>query len=145
MRRHREIGSSPRSISPVAQRALSFSHLAAGFDNGQLTSRVGALLDEPYTGRQATYDLRRLKRKRLIERLPHTRRYQLTERGRRIAVLFTKAHGRVLTPGLAWLHPHRLEDIAARSPLAQAWRRFDRALDDFIDSSWWPPENLICP
>lgn len=117
----------------VLAAALGFSHLVAGFDNGQLTSRVGALLDEPYTNRQATYDLRRLKRKRLIERVPHTRRYHLTERGRRIAVLFTKAHGRVLAPGLAWLHPGLPDEIAARSPLARAWKTFDRALGNFID------------
>jgi len=44
---------------------------------------------EPYTSRQATYDLRRLRRKQLIERFPHSNRSQLTPLGRRVAVLFT--------------------------------------------------------
>jgi predicted MarR family transcription regulator len=116
----------------VLAAVVGFAHLLAGFTNRQLTDLVSTLLDGPYTSRQATYDLRRLKRKRLIERLPHTNRYQLTPLGRRVAVLFTKAHGRVLAPALAWLEPSLPDDIARRSPLAQAWRRFDHALDDFI-------------
>lgn len=121
----------PRVMAVMAA-IVGFSHLVAGFDNRQLTALVATLLDVPYTSRQATYDLRRLSRKRLIQRLPHSHRYQLTPLGRRVAVLFTKAHGRVLTPGLAWLDPALPDDIARRSPLAQAWRHFDHALDDFI-------------
>ena len=34
-----------------------------------------------------TYDLGRLRRKRLIERLPHSQRYTLKPDGRRLAVL----------------------------------------------------------
>ena len=66
---------------------------------------MGLQLGEPYTWRQATYDLRRLIRKRLIVKIPHTRRYQLTPVGRRVAVLFTKTYGRVLAPGLGVLDP----------------------------------------
>ena len=53
----------------------------------------------PYSSRQATYDLRRLKRKGLIDRLSGHHRYQLTPLARRVAVLFTKVYGRVLAPG----------------------------------------------
>ncbi len=112
---------------------VGFPHLMAGFNNRQLTEIVATLLDEPYTSRQATYDLRRLKRKELIERLPHTNRYQLTPLGRRVAVLFTKAHGRVLAPGLALLDPRLPAEVANRSPLALAWRKLDKTLDEFID------------
>ena len=50
-------------------------------------------------------------------------------------MLFTKAHARVLAPGLTWLDTAALPaDIAVRSPLARAWRQLDRALDDFIDT-----------
>jgi len=83
--------------------------------------------------RQATYDLRRLRRKGLITRLPHSHHYQLTPFGRRAAVLFTKAHGRVLAPGLALLDPLVPADLAERSPLASAWRQLDLALTDFVD------------
>ena len=83
---------------------------------------MATLLDQPYTSRQATYDLRRLRRKGLIERQPHSHRYQLTARGRRVAVLFTKTYGRVLAPGLTAFDPALPADLAKRSPLATAWR-----------------------
>lgn len=56
-----------------------FTHLIAGFDNRGLAARMRALLDEGYGSRHATYDLRRLRRKQIIERIPGTHRYQLTE------------------------------------------------------------------
>jgi len=51
---------------------VGFSHLLVGFDNKTLTGLMGSLLDVPYTSRHATYDLRRLRRKGLIERIEHT-------------------------------------------------------------------------
>ena len=56
----------------------------------------------------------------------------MTSLGRRVVVLFTKAHGRVLAPGLAWLDPGLPPEIARRSPLAVAWRQLDKALEGFI-------------
>ena len=121
----------PRVMAILAA-LLLFSHVLAGFRNRDLVELVASLLDRPYTARQATYDLRRLRRKGLITRLPRSQRYQLTSLGRRVAVLFTKAHSRVLAPGLALLDPALPPDIAPSSPLGQAWRRLDHALDDFI-------------
>jgi hypothetical protein len=112
---------------------VGFSHLINGFDNKALTELMGTLLDMPYTSRHATYDLRRLRRKRVIERIEHTHRYRLTPSGRAIAVLFTKAYGRVLGPGLTALDPRLPPELAKRSPLATAWRQLNRALDQFID------------
>ena len=112
---------------------VGFTHLLAGFDNPTLVGLVGTLLDRPYTSRQATYDLRRLKRQGLITRIPGRHRYQVTPLGRRVAVLFTKAYARVLTPGLAALDPVLPDELSARSELATAWRRLDRTLDQFID------------
>src|SRR5262245_48661299 len=48
--------------------------------------------------------------------------------GRRVAALFTKAHGRVLAPGLVLLDPVIPGDLAQRSPLASVWRQLDLAL-----------------
>ncbi|MGH7371686.1 MAG: hypothetical protein ACREJK_07565, partial [Candidatus Methylomirabilales bacterium] len=107
-----------RRVMAVMAAIVGFPHLVAGFDNRQLAELVATLLDAPYTSRQATYDLRRLRRKALIRRLPGTHRYQLTPLGRRVAVLFTKAHGRVLTPGLIFLDAALPPDLANRSPLA---------------------------
>jgi hypothetical protein len=119
-------------VMAVFSAAVGFGHLMAGFNNRQLTELVAVLLDRPYNSRKATYDLRRLRRKGLIERLPHTNSYQLTPLGRRVCVLFTKTYGRVLSPGLAQLNPALPADISARSSLAIAWRQLDHALDDYI-------------
>ena len=108
----------PRVMALLATLVL-FTHALDGFDNRQLVKFVRRLWDPPYSTRQATYDLRRLRRKALITRLPHSHRYQLTPFGRRVAVLFTKAHGRVLAPGFALLDPPLPPDLAQRSPLAQ--------------------------
>ena len=121
-----------RRVMALFSAIVGFTHLIAGFDNPTLTRLVATILDQPYSSRQATYDLRRLRRKGIIERIPHTHRYQLTPLGRRVAVLFIKTHGRVLAPGLVQLDPALPDDIASRSPLATAWRQLDRALDDYI-------------
>jgi hypothetical protein len=119
-------------VMAVLTAVVGFVHLLAGFDNHALTTRVAALLDTPYGTRQATYDLRRLRRKGMIVRMPGHHRYQLTPLGRRVAVLLTKAYGRVLTPGMTMLDPHLVPDIRSRSPLATAWREFDTTLSRFI-------------
>src|SRR5207245_404233 len=121
----------PRVVAVLAT-IVGFCYLMDGFTNGQLTEHVRALRSVPYTSRQATYDLRRLKRKALIHKMKGTHRYQLTSLRRRVAVLFTKTYGRVLTPGLSVLDPKLPEGIAGRSPLATAWRCMERTLDDFI-------------
>jgi hypothetical protein len=122
----------PRVVAVMAA-IVGFTHLLAGFDNPTLVRLTGTLLDAPYTSRQATYDLRRLKRKGLIIRIPGRHRYHVTPLGRRVAVLFTKAYGRVLTPGLAALDPHLPKELSTRSELATAWRHLNRTLDQFID------------
>ena len=91
-----------------------------------------ALLNSPYNTRQATYDLRRLKRKGAILKVPRSNRYQLTPLGRRVAVLFVKTYGRILAPGLTVLDLRLPQDVAQRSTLATAWRRFDGALEEYI-------------
>lgn len=78
--------------------------------------------------------MRRLRRKELIERQPHSHRYQLTARGRQVGVLFTKTYGRVLAPGLIAFDPALPEDLTKRSPLATAWRNLNRELDRHIDN-----------
>lgn len=121
----------PRVVAVLAG-IVGFACLVEGFTNRQLVARVEPLLGNPYGPRKATYDLRRLRRKGLIARQPKSQRYELTSTGRRVAVLFTKAYHRVLTPGLAVLDPSLPPDIAQRSPLATAWRHLDSALEDFI-------------
>jgi hypothetical protein len=109
----------------------SFQHLFAGVMNRTLRPMVAELIDG-YTPGQMTYDLRRLRRKRLIQRIPKTQRYELTELGRMIAVFFTKTHVRILNPPLAELDPQLPKEIADQSDLARHWRGFEHALDQRI-------------
>ena len=67
-----------------------------------------------------------------IQRIPRTQRYELTSEGRRLAVFFTKTYTRIVNPALAELDPTLPAEIAARTPIAQAWRAYEHALDDKI-------------
>jgi DNA-binding transcriptional ArsR family regulator len=119
-------------VMAVMAGLVGFCHIIVGFTSCEFAERVRALLQTSYGPRQATYDLRRLKRKGLITKIPGTRRYQLSDSGRCVAVLFTKAYGRVLAPGLTALDPRLPPEIGERSPLATAWRRLDHALNEFM-------------
>ncbi len=109
----------------------AYAHLLEGITNRSLRTLVAGLLPG-YTARQMTYDLRRLRRKGLIRRIPRTQRYQLTSEGRRLAVFFTKTYTRILCPALAELDPELPDAIARRTALARPWRDFERALDQRI-------------
>ena len=62
---------------------------------------MSQLLDRPYTQAQMTYDLRRLRLKGLVLRIPHTNTYVPTTDGIRAAVFYTKLDHRLLHPLLA--------------------------------------------
>jgi len=122
-------------VMAILSALVGFSYLVNGFSCRQLVDRARPLLDEGYTARHATYDLRRLRRKGIIARIPRTHRYRLTQQGRAVAVLFTKTYARVLTPGLALLDPQLPPELRARSPLATSWRHLDRTLTKFFDDA----------
>lgn len=65
-----------------------FCHLFAGLTNASLRELVAGLIPGD-NARQMTYDLRHLRRKGLIRRIPKSQRYELTDHGRRIAVSTT--------------------------------------------------------
>jgi hypothetical protein len=109
----------------------SYQHLFVGLTNRTLRALIAGLIPG-YSARQMTYDLRRLRRKGLIQRIPRTQRYELTGEGRRLAVFFTKTYTRIVNPALAELDPQLPAEIAARSPLGSSWRAFEHALEDKI-------------
>ena len=109
----------------------SFQHLFAGLSNRTLRPQIAGLIPG-YTQGQMTYDLRRLRRKGLIRRIPRSQRYELTAFGRRTAVFFTKTYVRIVNPALAELDPHLPGEIAKTSDLARAWHAYERALDQRI-------------
>ncbi|HVA59205.1 MAG TPA: hypothetical protein VNG13_01555, partial [Mycobacteriales bacterium] len=68
-----------------------------------LTPLVAALLDRPYTSKHASYDLRRLRRKRFIERVPGHNVYRVTPYGRAHATFLSKLAARAVVPTLTEL------------------------------------------
>jgi hypothetical protein len=87
---------------------VSFCFLPAGFCNRDLREQwaplIGQNSDQVTPGRM-TYNLRRLRLHGLIERLPKSHRYRLTDHGLRTALFFTRIYARVLRPGLGCLIP----------------------------------------
>ena len=83
---------------------LRFDLLPAGFRNRQLREAVAPLrgmsLDD-YNPGQMTYDLRRLRLRGLIERIPRAQRYRLTAEGLCIALAYHRTQARVLGPVLS--------------------------------------------
>lgn len=112
----------------------SYTHLFQGLTNRTLRPQIAEIIPGYGTG-QMTYDLRRLRRKGLIRRIPRSQRYELTAFGRRTAVFFTKTYVRIVNPSLAELDPQLPEEIARNSPLARSWRAFEHALDDKINQA----------
>ena len=64
-------------------------------------SALGYLAARTQTAGKMTYDLRRLRAHRLILRVPHSRRYHITDTALQHALLFTHAHDHLLRTGLA--------------------------------------------
>jgi hypothetical protein len=69
-----------------------------GFTNKNLRGLVAQHLGRDYSQAQMSYDLRRLRLHGLIQRLPRSNTYQLTNDGIRVAVFYTKLQNRLLRP-----------------------------------------------
>ena len=93
----------PRTMALVGALCIAINAVA-GFTNRSLRAQVAGLLGTTYAASQMTYDLRRLRRKGLIRRLPRSNSYALTANGIRVAIFYTKVYGRLLRPLLAVDH-----------------------------------------
>jgi len=83
---------------------ILFRQLAEGFRAADLRHHLAALSGrDPDAISQGaiTYQLRRLRLHGLIERLPNSFRYRVTDFGFRAALFFTRLYNRLLRPGLA--------------------------------------------
>ena len=106
-----------------------FRLLPRGFANRDLRPILAQLLGVPaesITPGKMTYDLRRLRQHGLIERIPHTFRYQVTGTGIAHALFLTRLHDRFLRTGLASL----AGPAASDRDLAAATRAYTSAIDD---------------
>jgi hypothetical protein len=83
----------PRVMAALSACCL-FLTTPDGFTNAMLRQHVAALHDpgpRGYTAARMTYDLRRLRLKGIISRIPRSHRYLLTPQGRRSALFLTKS------------------------------------------------------
>ncbi|HVB92805.1 MAG TPA: helix-turn-helix domain-containing protein [Acidimicrobiales bacterium] len=100
--------------------------LPNGFANRDLRALLAPALGLPpsaMTQGRMSYHLRRLRHHGLIERIPHTHRYTVTEFGLAAAIFLTRAHNRFLGDGLA-----QLVGPDPPTPLRQALNRLDTEL-----------------
>lgn len=125
----------PRTMA-LFSALCAFSFTATGFTNRALRARVGALFDPGpagYTAGRMTYDLRRLRLKGLVHRVPRSHRYLLTPLGRRTAFFMSKSFTRVVRPIMNRLDPRLPDD--ADDALRRTWNECERALDSAIARS----------
>jgi hypothetical protein len=122
-----------RFADPLVQALFSalllFRLLPRGFSNRELRDHWAPLIgktSQSITPGQMTYHLRRLRLHGLIERVPKSHRYQVTDHGWRTILFCTRCHNRLLRPGLAQVLPEAAE------PGTTLRRRFDQ-LEEAID------------
>jgi len=93
-------------VMAVLQALTSFALVPEGFRNRNIRGQVAALLGIPpehYTPAKMSYDLRRLRLRGLIARIPGTQRYIVTSYGLKVAFFYSKVYIRILRPGWAAL------------------------------------------
>jgi len=111
---------------------LVFRLLPRGFANHELREHLAPLLGEhsgALTQGRMTYQLRRLRLHGLIVRRPGSHRYEVTSRGLRIALFFTRSYARILRPGLAELSE---EAALPDCQLRRAADQFEAAMDRYV-------------
>jgi len=134
-------GSALRFADPLVQALfgalLVFRLLPRGFSNRELRDHWAPLLGkspQSISPGQMTYHLRRLRLHGLIERVPKSHRYRVTDRGWRTILFCSRCYNRLLRPGLAQVLPE------AASPETALRRRFDQ-LDEAIER--WLAEHSL--
>jgi hypothetical protein len=125
----------PRTMA-VLSALTGFAFTPKGFTNAELRDRVGALYDagpKGYTTQRMTYDLRRLRLKDLVQRVPKSHRYVFTATGRRAALFMTKSYVRVVRPTLDRLEPQLPDDASDR--LRRAWKACENAFEHIVQEA----------
>jgi hypothetical protein len=120
-------------VMALFQALCLFILLPEGFRNATLRQHVAELMGkapECYSPGRMTYDLRRLRLHGLIERIPHTHRYEVTALGKRVCLFFTKVNARIIRPGLSQLFDGCPK--APSRPLATAMRQLDRSCEQLF-------------
>lgn len=125
-------------VMAVLNALTSFAHIPHGFTNQSLRQQVADLLDPDqatYGAAQMSYDLRRLRLKGIIWRVPNSYRYQLTTYGRKVALLFSKLDARIFRRALAALDT----SLPIPLPLATALEQVEQAIEELVNHAHLEP------
>jgi hypothetical protein len=109
-----------------------FRLLPCGFANRDLREQLALLtgqLPNLITQGKMTYDLRRLRLHGMIERIPKTHRYRVTDFGLRAALYFTRVHARLYRPGVAQVLPNA---PPLHSDIQRAFNKLEAEIDEHI-------------
>lgn len=120
------------TVQALLSALLMFRLLPRGFSNRDLREHWAPLLGkapEALTPGQMSYHLRRLRLHGLIERVPKTHRYRVTDSGWRMALLCTRTYSRVLRPGLAQVIP---KEASGDCSLRRCFDQFDAAIERWL-------------
>jgi hypothetical protein len=112
-----------------------FRQLARGFRAADLRQHLAALSGcDPVSISQGavTYQLRRLRLHGLIERMPNSFHYRVTDFGLRVALFFTRTYNRLLRPGLAAALPALR---AITTPLKRAFDTLAAHIDTIVNQA----------
>ena len=110
------------------------AHIISDLTNKSLRETVAQYLGlDPadYSSANMSYDLRRLRLKGLLERIPHSHAYRLTDFGAKTAIFFTKLNQRLFAPGLSALLP----DQPYPPALARALSAVSDQIQSLIDTA----------
>jgi len=124
-------------VQALAGALLMICLSVTGLTNKSLRACVATFTNTGYTRGQASYDLRRLRLKGLVERVPASNTYRLTPDGTRFALFYTKLHDKVMLPLMTADHPPAPDD------LRQALAAIDRHIDDYLDQANLNPARKL--
>lgn len=123
-----------RTMALLAALTL-FVHNTYGFRHREQLPQLADLLGSDYSAHQLTYDLRRLRLKGIIWRIPNSHRYLITPYGCKVALFFTRLHALVFRPGFAALDL----TVPIPGPLAEALVAVEREVHNLIDQAHVAP------
>jgi hypothetical protein len=119
-------------VMALLQAITGFTHLPRGFCNRDLRPQIEVLLGRPFSAAQMTYDLRRLRLKGLIHRIPNTHRYTATTYGLKVAFFYCKLYLRILRPQWNALLPN---DDQLPRPLRLALEQLDAEIQKLYEEA----------
>lgn len=120
-------------VQALLSAMLLFRLLPRGFSNAELRENLAPLLGlATVSAGRMTYDLRRLRLRGLIRRIPKSHRYQVTDFGLRAALFYSRTYARLLRPGLATVVP---DNAPARSELRTSFDRLEKAMNRWCEDA----------